>query len=216
MLANIFQHHGACGNSFVDSNPNIFRKYTVSSWFQKSTYHIFPRPNWFNLRSTIINHTSKVCRPYLHFRDTLPRTPKWSFPKKKGYPKSSILMGLSIKNHLFISIYGVPPAYGNPQMLLFLGEDSPPPPLRPASVKVRFSFTGECHAEATTWSDRALRTEAASGSAVQGLNFTQYLVVHPTNRKWVSSPQLCLWTTYPHKHPIEFTRLWAPTYFIRG
>ena len=29
---------------------------------------------------------------------------------------------------------------------------------------------------------------------------------------WVSSPQLCLWTTCPHKNPIEITRVGSPTY----
>ena len=41
---------------------------------------------------------------------------------------------------------------------------------------------------------------------------TVYLVVHPTNRKWVCSPQIFQWTTCPHKNPIEITRVVGPTY----
>ena len=35
------------------------------------------------------------------------------------------------------------------------------------------------------------------------------LVVHPTNRKWVSSPQIFQWTTCPHKNPIEIPPGWS-------
>ena len=41
-----------------------------------------------------------------------------------------------------------------------------------------------------------------------------YLVVHPTNRKWVSSSQLCLWTR-PPLIPLKSPGLWAPL-TIRG
>ena len=38
-----------------------------------------------------------------------------------------------------------------------------------------------------------------------------YLVDHPTNRKWVSSPQLCQWTLPPQKSHL-LTRVVGPTY----
>ena len=45
-----------------------------------------------------------------------------------------------------------------------------------------------------------------------------YLVVNYPRSSWlwVSSPQIFLWTTCPHKNPIEITRVGSPTKSIRG